>query len=291
MSKTLIENPSQALSDGGRYTPRVPELDILRGIAIVLVAWDHMWFAFGVLFGQAWVSSGNAFLISLVDFALLYENSALRAYVRPVVLFTFFFVAGVCTALSKNNLIRGLRIGGVALALSWITYLGEVVFKREGLFIVFGVLHCFAACMLIFAGIEKALKRIFPEKHEPARLICLAVLAAAGYIIQILFNSTYSGVADGSFLAGFFIRTRAFEQTTADYFPLIPYIAYFFTGAIAGQIVYREKKSLFPRLNAKKRLPFAFAGRHSLFVYIGVQAIVIYLCVLVSYLVIGVSGF
>ena len=84
---------------------------------------------------------------------------------------------------------------------------------------------------------------------------------------------------------GFLFYMR--EWWTADYFPLIPFVSFFFLGAIVGITVYRDKKTKLPILDGTWHVPFTFVGKYSLFVYLGGQIFCILLGVALSALILG----
>ena len=98
---------------------RAWELDALRGLAILLVVWDHTMYAMGYIFySGGWEYSASEALMKLGEFALDYWGSDWRLFGWPVFVFIFFFVSGTCTAFSRNNFWRGLRLALVALAVT-----------------------------------------------------------------------------------------------------------------------------------------------------------------------------
>ena len=68
---------------------RIWELDFWRGLAIILVVFDHAFFDFGRLFYQ-WRNCGVGFLEWLNALGLDYLGSDVRAFWRPAFLFLFF---------------------------------------------------------------------------------------------------------------------------------------------------------------------------------------------------------
>ena len=57
---------------------------------------------------------------------------------------------------------------------------------------------------------------------------------------------------------------------SADFFPLLPNVGWFLLGAVLGRVLYKEKKTLFPKVPAEA-FPIRFlswCGRQSLFIYL-----------------------
>lgn len=271
---------------------RAWELDFLRGFAIIMVVWDHFMYDCAFMFGEMWAYGGNASLARLGDFAYNYFTSDLRAFWWPFFVFVFFFVSGICTAFSKNNLLRGVKLALVAAALSGVTYIAQYVLYLGDAFILFGVLHCLSVCILLYAVVEIAVSLINRRKNKwimPA--VCLTV-AIVAIVLDRIYNVTlrevtvnFATVDTDSRIAGLFVFTR--DWWTADYFPLLPFFWFFMLGATLGHLVYRNKKSLLPKLDGKWNYFFTIPGRYSLIVYLASQVLTIGILALVTWAALG----
>lgn len=287
---------------------RIWELDFWRGLAIILVVFDHMFYDFARIF-IGWKSSGVGFLEALNEISVSYLDSDVRFFWRPAFLFLFFCVSGICTSLSKNNFLRGVRLWVVALCISMITYAGEAV-GGDGIFVLFGVIHCLGTVILIYSFIdflirggftltEKIIKK--PLGNVLKKIInCILLfgLSAAFFAVNFKYNvRLYDVSAHGVYIDsgidgrifGLFFYTKEWWAATSDYFPIFPYICFFFFGAGLGKIFYGKKKTLFPLLDGCWHNVFTFAGRHSLAVYLLGQVVAITLGVLLSLVFIGDS--
>lgn len=260
---------------------RAWELDALRGFAIILVVWDHTMFDLSSMFNFGW----------LTDFARFYENSWLRYIFWPVFVFIFFFVSGICTVWSKNNFTRGLKLAAVAVGLSLVTWLADYLFGL-GCFILFGVLHCLALCILLYAVFSWLVNVSGGRKLTPQAqsLICLT-MAGILFVVNAICNiSLYDdgmfihSMKSDSFLTGIIFYTRDLWKITADYFPLLPFFAFFMLGAGLSQLLYAEKKSAFPNADGRWNHIFCWCGRYSLLVYLASQVVVIGLLSLIDVL-------
>jgi uncharacterized membrane protein len=114
-----------------------------------MVLVDHGMFNFFSVF-DGWGVSGNSFLEFLNSTGLAYVNSDIRVFWRPAFLFLFFCTSGLCTAFSRNNFLRGIKLAFVAMLLSLVTYIADKTFIPDS-FVMFGVLHCMAAIILIYS--------------------------------------------------------------------------------------------------------------------------------------------
>jgi uncharacterized membrane protein len=274
---------------------RVWELDALRGLAILLVVWDHTMFDMGSAFYYQWISSGSEFLCGLAEFARSYLNSELRVYGWPVFVFIFFLVSGTCTSFSKSNLIRGIKLAIVAVLISVVTYYAQEEFGLGEVFILFGVLHCMSVCILFYAIIELILRLIFGKSkgYNYIRGGVMLALAIAFLVISYTYNVTLVEVARDSIgvtatseWTGLFFFVKG-KWWTADYFPIFPFIGFFMLGAGLSAFLYPKKKSLLPKLDGKWNAFLTYPGRHSLFIYVAGQVIMLGLCALLTYIVTG----
>ena len=273
---------------------RAWELDALRGLAILLVVWDHVMFSVGhVFYIDGWEYSSSEFLNKFGSFALDYWDSMLRVYGWPVVGFIFFFVSGVCTAFSRNNFLRGLRLAAVALLVTGATYVLDEVLGFSGTYIQFGVLHCLALCILLFSLIAipvNLLDRVKNGRFIKAAvyLAIAAALLAINYTYNITLyevNTTNHVVPSTSPVTGMFVFTR--DWWTADYFPLLPFFGFFMIGAALAPAAYPEGKSLLPELDGKWNRFLTVPGKYSLYIYLGIQIVAIFLLWLLTLAITG----
>ncbi len=281
--------------------PRVWELDFLRGLSILLVCWDHLMFDTYAIFGEHFLSSGKEGLGNFVEFALDYASGGLRAFFRPVFLFIFFFVSGICTSFSRNNLFRSFKLVVAALVINLGTYLATTVLGMD-CFILFGVVHSFAVIVLFYALVELAIRLILKglDKEHLFRYVMSAValvLVIVGIVLDAVYNVSITEFDQGlgSTLGGDFVGVVFFKHNTywtksADYFPIFPFFNYFFIGAVLSPWLYPKKKSLLPMLDHKWHYPFTVPGRVSLYIYILVQVIAIVILGLISLIATGSIG-
>ncbi|HIU99860.1 MAG TPA: DUF1624 domain-containing protein [Candidatus Stercoripulliclostridium merdipullorum] len=271
---------------------RAWEIDALRGIAILLVVFDHLMYDCAVLFGEAWYASGNQALIALSDFAYDFLTSDLKIYGWIVFVFLFFFLSGIATAFSRNNLNRGLRLAAVALALSAVTYGISCIPGFEGTFIRFGVLHCIALNILIYALLRLIVDRLPFAARRIALVLVPLTVAGAAIGVHLVLNVPILEVAKNSFAIqtdnpALGILVYCENWYSADYFPLLPYAVPFFAGATVAPLVYPRRKSLLPALDRAWHRPLSFAGRHSLWFYLGGQVVGIGIFALITLAVTG----
>ena len=216
---------------------RIWELDALRGLCILGMVAVHFVYDLVELYGLA-----------------SWEYPAVFSFIKEWGGVLFILISGVCATLGSRCVRRGLTVFGCGLLCTAVTagmYLLNLA--SPDIIIWFGILHCLGSCMLLWA----LLKRL---PTLPLGLLG-AVLVLTGLRLQ-----TVSVTVPFLFPLG--LRTQNFSS--ADYFPLLPYLGFFLLGAVLGRTLYREKKTLLPKADPSV-LPIRFlsaCGRKSLFIYL-----------------------
>ena len=235
----LVKNGAEAPSAPEKHR-RIPLLDALRGLCIILMVAYHC--------GYDLVAGG------FIPREVLY-NDFLNT-LQPIFAGIFITLAGISSKFSHNNLRRGLYVLAAAIAtniataavlpdpiLSFKVAVGISPIPDGGISVpvVFGILHLMAACILLYALLEKLRVTL------PAALL-------------------------GAFLCFFFGIDRWPEFVgSADYFPLVPWIFLFFFGTAIGDPI---RNGRLPRFFYEKDIPFlSIPGRHTLLIYIAHQPV------------------
>ncbi|KQO71808.1 hypothetical protein ASF22_14720 [Methylobacterium sp. Leaf87] len=247
--------PSPSDSDAAPVPPprmRIDALDVARGLALAAMAAYHATWDLGYL-------------------RLTPENYALTPPGRiaaHLIAGSFLILVGAGLVLAHGTgirrravLTRFARIGGAALAVTVATYL-----LFPGSYVFFGILHCIAVASVL------ALPFLFAPAVVTA--VCAALVIAAPGVAGW-------GLADGSALDSpvlFFLGLGKTLPQTNDYVPLFPWFGLVLVGIVAERLGG-------PRL-AKTRLgrwravrgpgrATAWAGRHSLAVYLVHQPVLL----------------
>lgn len=225
---------------------RIPLIDEIRGASILLMVLYHAGYDLVAIFG--------------VDIPFFFSSQ--MNLMRDIMAGSFILISGLSCRLSHSNTRRGLMTFGFGMGMTLVTYM---IIPDQ--IILFGVLHCLGVCMLLFSALRRVLDRI-------------NALAGAGACV-ILFNLTYSvprGMIGG--LAYRFALPRAWYEAglffplgfpspsffSSDYYPLIPWAFLFLCGAYLGiPLAARRFPAAFYRSHAA---PLAFAGRHTLLIYL-----------------------
>lgn len=219
-------------------TKRIWELDVLRGLWILLMFAIHITYDLVILFD----------VVDLKDPALFNWSQEWGGTL-------FLVISGVCATLGRHPVRRGLQVLGCGAVISLVTagmyFLG---FAGRDIIIYFGVLQCLGCCMLLWPLFRKG---------NPW------LLGVLGLILALLGLYLVDNVlVDFPWLVPFGIMNRGFASS--DYFPLLPNFGYFLVGACIGKTLYRNKTSLMPNVNTANPIIrfFTFFGKHSLIIYL-----------------------
>lgn len=264
---------------------RVWEVDVLRGIAVLAMCFDHAMFDFA--YYRSWFSNGYDiganFLDKISEFAYSYWRSTsnhisgFRFWGHAVFIFLFLFLVGTSCAFSRDNGRRGAEIGVAAFLFTGISF----VLKTMGIMedgVIFGILHCIALSVLICAAVDNLTKF-----NKYVNLYAPLVIGTIILIVAVYLGAWNKKLYDGSGITmwdyeyvdehflGYIFGTHAFGD---DWFGLFPYIGFVFLGIYWGKAAYPSRASLLPRLDGKWNRPFAFVGRHALITYFVHQVVI-----------------
>ena len=263
MSDSLVVNDhSRRL---GAFEKRVHEVDCARGILILLVLFDHLLISF-LLNSLPWYEiTGNYFWFQVHEAMQWYYDCLPRQIIRQVCLIAFCFISGVSCAFSRNNWKRAcemilvfalIQVGGNLLkAWHW--------FGDTETIIDFNVIGVLAFSTLFYCFVQN-----LSWRGLLASTLLWTLFVTYG--MDIIW--TIPGTEYGHELA----RVPAlFEPKfpVGDWMPIVPYIAFFFAGALFALFVYQDKKAKLPRGEWER--PVCFIGRYTIWIYLGHQAILI----------------
>lgn len=254
---------------------RMPELDFLRGFCVILMVLDHLCFDIMWLphVTVNFFHAAPAFLVRLYFYIKnVWWGSAFRTSARLCVVGLFFCISGICTAFSRSNVLRGIKLAVAAALLSFVTLVADDLFGTD-IGIVFGVLHCLAVSVFIFVLLDLLTK----EKVPYACLALGLFLAVWGLMNNFHALENTAADLDGKYL-GFvdFLRvavgTRVYGSDCAG---LLPYAGIFLIGAAGGKLLYADKRSKVPLLSKRPFAPVNAVGRRALIVYLVHQPLLI----------------
>ncbi|MEM4257679.1 MAG: heparan-alpha-glucosaminide N-acetyltransferase [Candidatus Thermoplasmatota archaeon] len=238
-----------------RSSQRFIELDILRGIAILLMIFFHI-------------------LWDLDYFGIVPLNHQIYAFqkIAPIM---FFLLLGMCLVVSTNNtqkgnpdkqkkyrnhlILRGLKIFSFGMILTT----GSFIFIPDRP-VIFGVLHCI--------GVSIILSIPFLYRSTITKIVSSGVVMIAGYF----FGQYIVPYPSAVHLAIGFHQTNVYSYTV-DYFPIFPWLGVCLLGMALADIFYADNTRRIPSFALSKSKPclmVSWLGRHSLSVYMVHQPII-----------------
>lgn len=231
-----------------RGNSRIKALDLFRGLAVMLMVFHHSAYSYYYVF-EGEVNLYTPFLT-----------------VAPIVVCVFFTISGICSSLSRNNFKRGLKALVCAFAISIVTY-----FLGEEYLIVFGVIHCFAACILIHA--------LIGEKADDF----LGNLTPVFYLVLFLISNAFGTIiVNNPFLFPFgFVKSGFYS---ADYYPIFPWIFMYLFGCSISKWVVAERRmpQWFYKISCP---PVEWIGKNALVIYLVHQPLIFVLFYLLNLIV------
>jgi uncharacterized membrane protein len=208
----------------------------------------------------------------LRDLATRYWISDLRFFGHFFFVSLFLLISGISFTFSKSNLSRGLKLLAVAMVITLVTYLLDVLLSFDTL-IVFGIIHLFAVSILLTYVIRKLIKNDFVV------LLIGSLIIIYGISFEF-WKVTYAFSFDSSTFFDIIIGKKAYGS---DYFGLAPYMGMLVLGTVVGNTLYKEKESMFKGINLNSKNLFMLAGRYSLWIFVFHQIVLITLLYIIGY--------
>ena len=148
---------------------RIHLMDELRGFAVFCMVFYHGFYTLAFLMGQSWGEWLYRFFMPA----------------EPWFAGLFIFIAGISSNLTHSNLVRGVKLLGVALLVTLAT---AIAVPDE--LIVFGILHFLSVCMIAF-GLLQLLRRRLGRTEEPPFRLWPVVVCAVLFIVTRYLASGY----------------------------------------------------------------------------------------------------
>lgn len=227
---------------------RIKLLDEIRGFCILLMVIYH----------------------ALYDAVYILEIESVKdiffklTFFQPFVAAIFVILSGISSRLSSNNIKRGIKLLIISILLTLAT---RIIIPEQTIY--FGIIHMLSISILVFALARPLIDKIPPAAGAAVSILLFFLTYGLQYgyigIENILKISISKKLFDYLYLYPFGLPHQGFSS--ADYFPLIPWLFIFLAGAYLG--VYVKKGKGVPKWAYKERVSFfSFLGRHSLIVYL-----------------------
>lgn len=235
---------------------RIWEIDLIRGILVVMMLLDHTaWWFYRYIYLQE--ISGIDFNNTLYHFSVwckqLQLDSPLRDGIRIINVCLFFLISGISTTFSKKMNFRLIVMWGYPI----LMFLADIITIKTIKYPVmssYGFFFCFALCSTLYC--------IFRKLTLKQYLLVCVVIVVIGVIILILIPDLTSSP----------IRWMGLPQKLKtgqrDDFPIFPFLMCFIGGTLLGKTIYKNKKSILPSFLLIKDIVVQFCGRHSFLIFI-----------------------
>ena len=290
-----------------RNNNRIKEIDFLRGFLILLMVMDHLFFDFGqLIYIISNFSMDQSLLSQFVMFSSSYLNWDFRINFRIFVVMLFFFISGISFQFSKNNNKRGVILLFIGILLT----LGSIIVSyilKDDFVVIASIFLTFGLAILITNFIYFVINKILKNNTISSLFLVIIGLLGAIYFIDFTFNVNVSIINKIESFNDLIDVILGYKQYGFDDIPLLINLTAMLIGFGIGKLVYPNRKSLFSYFNKKiyvkpsKSLKFyneklytrkkaiyilltpfsligkciEFFGRHSLYVYIIHQFVLI----------------
>lgn len=290
-----------------RNNNRIKEIDFLRGFLILLMVMDHLFFDFGqLIYIISNFSLDQTLLSQFVMFSSSYLSRDFRINFRIFVVMLFFFISGISFQFSKNNNKRGVILLSIGILLT----LGSIIVSyilKDDFVIIASIFLTFGLAILITNFIYFVINKILKNNTISSLFLIIIGLLGAIYFIDFTFNVNVPIINKIESFNDLIDVILGYKQYGFDDIPLLINLTAMVIGFGIGKLVYPNRKSLFSYFNKKiyvkpsKSLKFyneklytrkkaifilltpfsligkciEFFGRHSLYVYIIHQFVLI----------------
>ena len=295
-----------------RNNNRIKEIDFLRGFLILLMVMDHLFFDFGqLIYIISNFSLDQSLLSQFVKFSSSYLSWDFRINFRIFVVMLFFFISGISFQFSKNNNKRGVILLSIGILLT----LGSIIVSyilKDDFVIIASIFLTFGLAILITNFIYFVINKILKNNTISSLFLVIIGLLGAIYFIDFTFNVNVPIINKIESFNDLIDVILGYKQYGFDDIPLLINLTAMLIGFGIGKLVYPNRKSLFSYFNKKiyvkpsKSLKFyneklfvrkkviyilltpfsligkliEFFGRHSIYVYIIHQFVLILILII-----------
>ena len=215
---------------------RIPELDLLRGIAVIGMILVHFFYDLEY-FGKT-----SLVLPKWLDMAGKYGH------------LIFILISGICATLGHRTFHRGRLLFACGLLVSYVTLYMEYILDFQKIGIWFGILHLLGLSMMLYP--------LFRDFYAWELCFLSLFLICAGLIFRRF-------TVEKTWLFPFGLCSEK-QYPGSDFFPLLPYFGWFLLGSAAGKWLYSERRSRLSWISRENRISgfFQRVGQNSLLIYL-----------------------
>ncbi|MFA5223438.1 MAG: heparan-alpha-glucosaminide N-acetyltransferase domain-containing protein [Bacilli bacterium] len=295
---------------------RIFEIDLLRGLLIIMMVVDHLAYDFGQLAPSFFlVSDAPQALRDLIEWCNNYWYEAWRINFRYAVIALFFILSGLSTYLSRNSIKRGMVVLGFGAIISIFSYFLSITLKSD-LFIFFGIILCLGLAMITYSLFRTLIIKMTKSKTFWlwTSLFLAILFTGVGYWMRLevatvpvdaqnwwfiingrmtptinsyrIIQGVFTPIVYGLDVKLDIVLGRLWYGV--DWAGLFPYLGYTFFGGFLGELLYAQKKSLiFKRESVvwhpveKVFRPLTFIGSKTIYIYLMHQVVLAALTALI----------
>ena len=254
-----------------RKRNRIPEIDFLRGLAILLMIFDHLCVDLAMLPGILKSVASNYSIIGIEPVRAMAEfgnfcfyeglpvgGFPLRDAAHILFVGVFVLLSGICCTFSRNNWKRTGILFAFAMIIKLAFFGLGVAIEDPSMYIYFGMLDSLFIAHLLYC---------IKDHFSKDKWLDLGIGLYFVFLCCMLMDSNPVGYADPSDVLPHLFRLFIGQAGAGgDYIRPLPVIALLFIGAFVGKTLYAKKKSYLPGLRYAE--PFGFCGRHSALIYL-----------------------
>lgn len=295
---------------------RIFEIDLLRGLLIIMMVVDHLAYDFGQLAPSFFlVSDAPQALRDLIEWCYNYWYEAWRINFRYAVIALFFILSGLSTYLSRNSIKRGMVVLGFGAIISIFSYFLSITLKSD-LFIFFGIILCLGLAIITYSLFRTLIIKMTKSKTFWlwTSLFLAILFTGVGYWMRLevatvpvdaqnwwfiingrmtptinsyrIIQGVFTPIVYGLDVKLDIVLGRLWYGV--DWAGLFPYLGYTFFGGFLGELLYAQKKSLiFKRESVvwhpveKVFRPLTFIGSKTIYIYLLHQVVLAALTALI----------
>lgn len=155
-----------------KTSKRIFEIDFLRGIVILGMFIDHTIYnfsdkgMFNLVFDFHGYTGALGWVGALNQFCTYFYDTPARIAIRFLGILLLFFLTGVSSAFSKNNIKRGLMITGFGLIITIALDIAAFASGSGGLFMVMCIITTLGLSILIYNGVKIFYNFLYKKYEE-----------------------------------------------------------------------------------------------------------------------------